>query len=114
MSQVIFTFENGWSASLVDHGYGHEEGLMEIGVLGPSGRLAYGAIASTGTDAVVGHLDQEGIMRVLTQIRDIPSDQPEYDVHEAFDGNAVNPDAPVAGIGEMLDSLVDLMERGTR
>jgi hypothetical protein len=96
MSQVIFTFENGWSASLVDHGYGHEEGLMEIGVLGPSGRLAYGAIASTGTDAVVGHLDQED------------------DVHEAFDGNAVNPDAPVAGIGEMLDSLVDLMERGTR
>ena len=71
------TFENGWGASLVDHGYGKEAGLMEIGVLGPSGSLAYGAIAQTGSDAVTGHLDQKGIFEVLAAIRDVPADQEE-------------------------------------
>lgn len=68
MSQIKVTFENGWGASIIDHGYGNDAGLVEVGVLDPEGRLAYAAIPQTDDDAVVGWLGGDDLIEVLLTI----------------------------------------------
>jgi len=78
------TFANGFGASVVRHefSYGNETGLYELAVLDESGHLCY----TTGiTDDVIGHLDKDGVERVLKSISEIGETSP-YDVINMLTG----------------------------
>ena len=61
----IVKFKNGYSASIIDDGYGSHDGLYEVGVLDGDGYLTY---TTPITDDVIGWLTPVGVMEVLAQI----------------------------------------------
>lgn len=63
--QWKFKFENGYGASVIDDGYGRNEGLYELAVLGPDGAIAYDTPI---TDDVLGYLTDEQVGEALARI----------------------------------------------
>jgi hypothetical protein len=70
--QWLFTFKNGYGASVVRHdfSYGGRNGLWELGVLGPDGHLTY---KTPITSDVLGHLDDDLVRETLRAIAELPA-----------------------------------------
>ncbi len=82
--QRLYEFDNGYGASVVSAknptiseswsmfggSYGHEQGLMELAVIGPDGDLDYSTPIA---DDVVGNLNKADVERYLRQISELPS-----------------------------------------
>ena len=68
----VVNLSNGYGASIVRglYSYGGSEGLWELGVLGPEGRLTY---ATPITNDVLGWLTDEMVTDVLQRIADLPT-----------------------------------------
>lgn len=69
-SQVIYKFDNGFGASVVQHNfsYGSEDGLSELAVLkfnGDEWGLTYDTEI---TDDVIGYLTEDDVQELLTRI----------------------------------------------
>lgn len=69
-SQVIYKFDNGFGASVVQHdfSYGSEDGLSELAVLkfnGDEWDLTYDTEI---TDDVIGYLTEDDVQELLTRI----------------------------------------------
>jgi hypothetical protein len=66
--QYFYGFKNGRMASVVCHdmSYGHEEGLLELAVLGAGG--SYIDYSTHITDDVMGHLTAEEVVTILEEI----------------------------------------------
>lgn len=63
-----FTFPSGYGASVIDYGWGSEQGLYELAVIGPDGELDY---TTPITSDVEGHLTPDDVGRLLAQIEQI-------------------------------------------
>jgi hypothetical protein len=70
--QYIFTFDNGYGASVVRgaHTYGGSSGLWEVAVLNCNGNIDY---STPITDDVLGWQNDEGVAEVLASIAALPS-----------------------------------------
>ena len=69
-SQWKFRFANGYGASVINDGYGREEGLYELAVLGPDGHLTYDTPI---TDDVLGYLTRTDVADALDRIEALPT-----------------------------------------
>jgi hypothetical protein len=67
----VFTFPNGYSASVVSNGmsYGGKEGLFEVAVL-VNGEIVYNTPV---TNDVIGFLDFQGVAETLDSIKALPA-----------------------------------------
>ena len=68
-ARLRFEFPNGYGASLIDYGYGAQEGLFEIAVLDSEGSLDY---TTPITDDVCGRLDAQQVRDTLQAIMQLP------------------------------------------
>jgi hypothetical protein len=70
--QYIFTFDNGYGASVVRgaHTYGGSSGLWEVAVLNYNGDIDY---STPVTDDVLGWLNDDGVNGVLYSIAALPT-----------------------------------------
>jgi len=70
--QRIFTFANGYGASVVrgPYSYGGPSGLFELAVLGPDGDLCYDTPI---TNDVEGWLSEDHVQTLLAQIDALPA-----------------------------------------
>lgn len=68
-------FPNGYGASVVrgPYTYGGDQGLYELGVLGPGGKLDY---STTITEDVIGHLTEDDVTALLERIEALPAKEP--------------------------------------
>ena len=64
-----FDFPNGYGASVINDGYGHEQGLYELAVVGPDGKLNYDTPV---TSDVLGWLSEDAVAEALDQIEALP------------------------------------------
>ena len=64
--QWIFKFKNGYGASVINDGYGSEEGLYELAVLDSEERIHYDNKVSKGD--VQGYLQPKQVAKLLKQI----------------------------------------------
>ena len=73
--QKVYKFPNGYGASVIkhDHSYGGSEGLWELAVLGTDGELTY---ETPITSDVIGWLTDEDVDGLLSQINELPSEEP--------------------------------------
>ena len=69
--QWTFKFSNGFGASVINDGYGAENGCYELAVLGPDGHLTY---ETPVTDDVLGWLTEEQVVDALDQIEALTPD----------------------------------------
>lgn len=69
MSQRIFQFANGYDASVIDHGYGSDEGYEELAVM-RDGDLDY---TTPLTADVLGWLTSEQVVAYLWQLSELPA-----------------------------------------
>mgnify|MGYP003126990094 CR=1 FL=1 len=58
-------FENGYGVSVIDTGYGGEEGLFELAVIHDE-RICYDTPI---TDDVIGHLSKEEVDEIIEQVK---------------------------------------------
>ena len=63
--QISLIFPNGRGASVINDGYGKEDGLFEVAVLGPDGTIDY---STPITDDVCGWLTDEKVTAMLVTI----------------------------------------------
>jgi hypothetical protein len=87
-SQTLYTFRNGWKASVIrgPYTYGGAEGLFELGVLDPHGPLNYDPITP---EDVRGYLTEDQVEELLNQLaaltpeelRDFQIDRKQKEVH---------------------------------
>lgn len=68
-ARLRFEFPNGYGASLIDYGYGAQEGLFEIAVLDSEGCIDY---TTPITDDVCGRLDAQQVRDTLQAIMQLP------------------------------------------
>ena len=68
-TQWKFKFDNGYGASVINDGYGAEDGLYELAVLGPQGGLTY---ETPITDDVLGWLTEAEVAETLDKIAALP------------------------------------------
>ena len=68
-TQWKFQFANGYGASVIDNGYGREQGLYELAVLRQDGALDYDTPV---TDDVLGYLTEQGVADALDKIAALP------------------------------------------
>lgn len=102
MAQRIVRFENGYRASVVDHGYYSDEGFYEVAVLNEFG-LDY---TTPITSDVVKRLDQTGVDAVLAQIAELPDfDSSMFVMAE----NACEADPAL--LGQALTTILDGLDR---
>lgn len=66
--QWKFQFDNGWGASVINDGYGSEQGLFELAVISKEGGLSYTHPVSQGD--VRGHLTKSEVKSLLKEIKD--------------------------------------------
>lgn len=66
--QWKFQFDNGFGASVINDGYGREQGLYELAVLA-DGRLTYDTPI---TDDVLGYLSPDEVGEALAKIEALP------------------------------------------
>jgi hypothetical protein len=71
MSQAMVTFDNGYKASVINDGYGKEDGLYEIAILDSSDNIDY---TTPITDDVLGHLTEADVLKYLKQISELPNE----------------------------------------
>lgn len=64
-------FANGYGASVINDGYGADQGLYELAVLGPNGGISYDTPI---TDDVLGFLTPDEVGATLDQIEALPSE----------------------------------------
>ena len=70
MGQELHQFDNGYGASVVDYGYGEDDGLLEIAVLHADNKqICY---ATPVTDDVIGWRTEEEIEVIIEAIRELP------------------------------------------
>ena len=67
---IHIAFPNGYGASVIDDGYGSEDGLYELAVLDTEGHVT--SETPVASD-VVGWLTQEDLLALLKQIADLPA-----------------------------------------
>lgn len=70
MGQRVYRFDNGYGASVIDDGYGKEEGLFELAVF--DNRTKQIVYDSGITDDVLGWLTQSDVDNLLAQIKALP------------------------------------------
>lgn len=72
--QYLFTFRNGYGASVVQspYSYGGFEGMWELAVLDASGSIDY-ETPVTGGDGVIGWLTDDDVIAALTRVADLPA-----------------------------------------
>lgn len=68
--QWKFKFANGYGASVIDDGYGANQGLYELAVLGPNGGIDYDTPI---TDDVLGFLSPDEVGEALAKIEALPA-----------------------------------------
>ena len=66
--QAVVKFDNGYSASIINDGYGSERGLYELAVK-HGGSIVYDTPV---TDDVVGYLTEDDVTDHLAQIAALP------------------------------------------
>lgn len=98
-SQWKFSFPNGFGASVIDDGYGADEGLYELAVLGPGGHLTYDTPI---TDDVLGYLTEEQVTETLAKIEALT---PEDIVSEVTRRANAERDAKIARLRKELAAL---------
>tara|TARA_R110002167_G_scaffold25346_13_gene88140 strand:- start:551 stop:838 length:288 start_codon:yes stop_codon:yes gene_type:complete len=71
LNQVMVNFTNGYQASIVSHefSYGGGDGLFEIAVM-HNNQIVYDTPV---TNDVLGHLDEEDVLRHLNEIHALPA-----------------------------------------
>lgn len=69
--QTIHRFENGYGASVIDHGYGSDEGLKEVGVLKFTGDKWGLTYETPITDDVLGWQSEKDVIDVLSRIESL-------------------------------------------
>lgn len=72
MGQQIHQFDNGYGASVIDDGYGREDGLYELAVLDAKGHIVYDTPI---TRDVLGWLTADEVKDVLADIQTLPPRQ---------------------------------------
>jgi hypothetical protein len=74
-SQRVYRFPNGYGASVIsgEFAYGHEDGLVELGVLKFDGNDYDLTYDTPITDDVIGHLTEEQVQKTLDQIAALPT-----------------------------------------
>jgi hypothetical protein len=65
----IHRFDNGYGASVIDHGYGSQEGLFELAVLDSEDRITY---STPITSDVLGWLTPGDVRETLAAIAALP------------------------------------------
>jgi hypothetical protein len=72
-SQVVYKFDNGFGASVVQHqfSYGGDEGLFELGVVKFKGASCSPCYETEVTDDVLGYLDEDDVQSLLTRIEEL-------------------------------------------
>lgn len=72
--QKIYKFPNGYGASVIRNpfSYGGDEGLWEIAVLDKEGNLTY---ETPITNDVIGHLNDDEVIEVLKQIKELENEK---------------------------------------
>lgn len=72
--QARIKFDNGYGASVVrgPYTYGGPDGLYELAVIGPDGRLDY---STPVTNDVEGYCSKDKISELLAQIKALPAKQ---------------------------------------
>ena len=80
-TQWLFSFPNGYGASVINDGYGRREGLLELAVLNADGHITYCtpitddvSIALLTSGRVLGCLTPDDVARVLDQIAALPAE----------------------------------------
>jgi hypothetical protein len=70
--RAVHTFANGYGVSVIKtpYSYGGGDGLYELAVLGPDGRIDY---TTPVTEDVEGHLTAEGVSKLLAQVAALPA-----------------------------------------
>tara|TARA_Y100000034_G_C6847563_1_gene384093 strand:+ start:825 stop:1064 length:240 start_codon:yes stop_codon:yes gene_type:complete len=76
-----YNFENGWGVSIIDWGYGGDEGLSELAVL-RNGEMHYANPVSCGD--VRGWLTDDEVTTLMEQVRSWKPDQtfPKWEEEE--------------------------------
>lgn len=74
-TQVIFTFANGYKASVIQgpYTYGGDDGLYEMGVLDPQGNLNYDNPVTP--DDVAGYLDSGEVVEKLRALANLTAEE---------------------------------------
>ena len=74
-------FANGWGVSIVEFGYGSDEGLLELAVL-KDGKLHYANPVAQ--DDVCGRLTEDEVSKLISEIESWSNDQtfPEWEEEE--------------------------------
>ena len=79
MTQTISRFDNGYGASVIDHGYGSENGLYEVAVVKwittSEGFSDYWDICydTPIADDVIGRLSMDKVMEIIKKIKELPA-----------------------------------------
>jgi len=79
MTQTISRFDNGYGASVIDHGYGSENGLYEVAVVKwittSEGFSDYWDICydTPIADDVIGRLSMDKVMKIIEKIKELPA-----------------------------------------
>ena len=88
-NQALVEFENGWGASVIDDGYGSDQGLYEVAVLGHDGNIHYGNDI-TGDYGVEGFLGLDEVYEILYSIKALPPETTKYRLYA--NGNIAHED----------------------
>jgi len=67
---IHIAFPNGYGASVINDGYGSEDGLYELAVLDSKGHVTY---ESPITGYVLGHLTQSALLDALKRVAELPA-----------------------------------------
>lgn len=68
--QWKFEFANGYGASVINDGYGADQGLYELAVIGLDGHLSYDTPIA---DDVLGYLSPDEVGEALAKIEALPA-----------------------------------------
>ena len=81
--QCIVQYPNGYGASIVQgpHTYGGPNGLYELAVFGKNGEITYDTPI---TNDVLGHLSEEEVEKILTNIKNLDHDNNRNKIQRWF------------------------------
>ena len=69
--QIVFTFGDNWSLSVINNGYGARDGLFEIAPFGYDGGIQYVEGISTELDNVRGYLTEDEVFEYVDKMAEI-------------------------------------------
>tara|TARA_A100000172_G_scaffold74519_1_gene56637 strand:+ start:2879 stop:3142 length:264 start_codon:yes stop_codon:yes gene_type:complete len=79
MTQTISRFDNGYGASIINHGYGSEKGLYELAVVKwittSDGFSDYWDMCydTPIADDVIGRLSMDKVIEIIEKIKELPA-----------------------------------------